>query len=181
MEINNIETREKLAEYFAELGFKVGAEIGVEQGKFTEVLCKAGLEVYAIDAWQAYKGYRDHVNQKKLDGFLEKVKERVALYHCNVMKAFSMDALKDFNDESLDFVYIDANHSFRHAADDIHEWSKKIRKGGIVSGHDYAVAVNKQGLNACHVKYVVDAWVEAKEIELFTTKERTPSWFYIKK
>ena len=180
MDINNIETREKLAEYFAELGFKVGAEIGVEQGKYTEVLCKAGLAIFAIDAWQAYKGYRDHVNQKKLDGFLEKTKERVVPYHCDVIKAFSMDAVKNFNDESLDFVYIDCNHSFRYIADDIYEWSKKVRKGGIVSGHDYSIIAGKHGLNACHVKYVVDAWIKSLGIELFTTKEGNPSWFYIK-
>ena len=180
MEINNIETREKLAEYFAELGFKKGVEIGVEQGKFTEVLCKTGLEVYAIDAWKSHRGYRDHVNQEKLDGFLEKTKERLSSYDCHVIKGFSMDIVKQFEDESLDFCYIDANHSFRYIAEDIYEWSKKVRKGGIVSGHDYSVVTDKHGLNACHVKYVVDAWVEAKEIELFTTKERTPSWFYIK-
>ena len=75
MDINNVETREKLADFFVEKGLKVGAEIGVEQGEYTEVLCKAGLEVHAIDAWKAYKGYRDHVNQRKLDGFLEKTKD----------------------------------------------------------------------------------------------------------
>jgi len=180
MNINNIETREKLAEYFVELGFKVGAEIGVEQGVYTKVLCKAGLEIYAIDAWQSYKGYRDHVNQKKLNGFLEKTKERLTSYNCHIVKKFSMDAVKEFYDESLDVVYIDANHSFPNIAQDIWYWSKKVRKGGIVSGHDYSIALGKLGLNACHVKYVVDAWVKANNIELFTTKERNPSWFYIK-
>lgn len=180
MDINNIETREKLAEFFVERGFKVGAEIGVEQGEYTEVLCKAGLEIYAIDAWQAHKGYRDHVNQKKLDGFLEKTKERLAPYNCHVVKAFSMDAARDFDDESLDFVYIDANHTFRHVADDIYEWSRKVRKGGIVSGHDYKIFPGKFGLDGCHVKHVIDAWAKAKGLEIFFTKERTPSWFYVK-
>jgi len=91
-----------------------------------------------------------------------------------------MDAVKEFDDESIDFCYIDANHSFSNIAQDIWYWSKKVRKGGIVSGHDYREFPGKFGLDACHVKYVVDAWVKARNIELFTTKERTPSWFYIK-
>lgn len=179
--MNNIETREKLADYFVELGLKVGAEIGVEQGVYTEVLCKTGLEVYAVDSWQAYRGYRDHVNQKKLDGFLEKVKERLVPYSYHIVKKFSMDAVKDFKNESLDFVYIDANHTFRYVAEDIYEWSRKVRKGGIVAGHDYRLFFGKFGLDGCHVKYVVDAWAKAKGIEIFSTKERIPSWFYIKK
>ena len=174
------ETREELANYFAQLELRRGAEIGVEQGVYTEVLCKAGLEIYAIDAWKSYKGYRDHVDQKKLDGFFEKTKERVAPYNCHVIKAFSMDALKEFYDESLDFVYLDSNHSFPYIAQDIWYWSKKVRKGGIVSGHDYREFPGKFGLDGCHVKYVVDAWAKARGIEIFSTKERTPSWFYIK-
>ena len=180
MDINFIETREKLVDLFVEKGLKVGAEIGVEQGEYTEVLCKSGLEIYAIDAWKAYKGYRDHVNQKKLDGFLEKVKERLAPYNCHIMKGFSLDAIKHFKDGSLDFVYIDANHRFIDIAQDIWHWSRKVRKGGIVAGHDYKIFPGKYGLDACHVKYVVDAWAKSNNIEISATKERTPSWFYIK-
>lgn len=174
----NVKNREELAEYFAELGLKIGAEIGVEQGVYTEVLCKAGLEIYAVDPWQAYSGYRDHVNQEKLDGFLEKTKKKLSQYNCHIVKKFSMDAVKDFKDESLDFCYLDANHRFVDIAQDVWYWSKKVRKGGIVSGHDF---VNTNGSNACNVKNVIEAWVKSNDLELFVTKERTPSWFYFKK
>ena len=91
MELQIPHTRNELATYLANLGLEKGAEIGVEQGAFTEVLCKAGLEVYAIDAWQAYKGYRDHVNQAKLDRFYENVKQKMKPYLCHVIKGFSMN------------------------------------------------------------------------------------------
>jgi predicted O-methyltransferase YrrM len=48
-----------------------------------------------------------------------------------------MEAVKDFKDESLDFVFIDGNHQYSYVLEDITEWSKKVRSGGIVSGHDY--------------------------------------------
>lgn len=48
-----------------------------------------------------------------------------------------MDVVKQFKDESLDFVYIDGNHSFQHVVNDLCEWEKKVKVGGIVAGHDY--------------------------------------------
>ena len=48
-----------------------------------------------------------------------------------------MDAVVDVADESLDFVFIDADHKYVSVCEDIREWSKKVRIGGIVSGHDY--------------------------------------------
>ena len=174
-------TREELAEYFARLGLKKGAEIGVERGVYTEVLCQAGLKAYAVDAWTAYKGYRDHVSQSKLDKFYENTKKRLAKYDCEVIKGFSMDIVKKFENESLDWVYIDGNHEFQNVTNDIAEWSKKVKKGGIVAGHDFKRFGGKYGLNSCHVKDVVLAWCKAHNIELKTTNEGNPSWWYVKK
>ena len=49
--------RDDLPEFFVEMGYKVGAEIGVHQGIFSEKLCQAGLKIYAIDLWSYYKDY----------------------------------------------------------------------------------------------------------------------------
>ena len=181
MDINNIKDRNELVNYFVELGFKKGAEVGVEQGVYSEVICKAGLELFAIDAWQAYDGYRDHVNQKKLDRFHEATKELLKPYNCGVIKGFSLDIVKQFEDESLDFVYIDCNHEFQNVTNDIAEWEKKVKKGGIIALHDFKLFDGKYGLNSCHVKYVVEAWVKAHGIELHVTKENNPSAFWVKK
>ena len=48
-----------------------------------------------------------------------------------------MDAVADVRNDSLDFVFIDADHKYTSVCEDIREWSKKVRRGGIVSGHDY--------------------------------------------
>lgn len=175
-------TREQLATYFFEQGLIEGAEIGVEQGKYTEVLCKAGLKVNAIDWWRSYKGYRDHVSQNKLDGFFEATKERVKGYDCRLIRQNSANASRMFADESLDWVYIDANHSFKFIAEDLHIWGKKVKKGGIVAGHDYREFGGSYGLNANHVKYVVDAWAKSNKIDnlKITDGDKTPSWYYVK-
>ena len=49
--------RNDLPEFFKEMGFKRGIEVGVFQGEYTEVLAKSGLEIYGIDPWLEYKGY----------------------------------------------------------------------------------------------------------------------------
>ena len=48
-----------------------------------------------------------------------------------------MNAVKRIPDGSLDFVYIDSNHSYDYVMEDLINWSRKVRKGGIVSGDDY--------------------------------------------
>jgi hypothetical protein len=173
--------RDELPSLFAELGYKVGAEIGVERGAYSEVICQAGLKLYAIDAWTAYKGYREHVSQSKLDGFFEQTREKMRSYDCQLIRCFSIDALKLIPDESLDFVYIDAAHDFQHVANDIAGWSKKVRKGGIVSGHDFSRNKNKNYI--CQVKDVVQAWAYSHDITpWFITRgdRRSPSWFWVK-
>ena len=185
--------RVTFASLLAELGLNKGAEIGVECGLYSEALCKANpnIELYSIDAWTAYRGYRDHVNQEKLDGFMEITKKRLAPFNATVIKGFSMDAVKEFKDDSLDFVYIDGNHEYKQTVDDIAEWQKKVRVGGIVAGHDYILRTNNGYL--MHVPYAVNGWPDSygiKPLFILGAKhdEKPPkglrdtarSWFYVK-
>jgi hypothetical protein len=173
-----METREELAKYFAEFG-NVGAEIGVERGYFSKSLLEANpnLKLYCVDAWRVYKGYRDHTRQEKLDRYYEETKELLKPYNAEILRMWSEEALEVIPDESLDFVYIDANHDFLHATQDIANWSRKVRKGGIVAGHDY---VKYRSSCECQVKDVVDAWCHAYKIPFETTKEDFPSWYFVK-
>jgi hypothetical protein len=77
--------RNNLPELFAELGFKVGLEMGAEAGRYAEVLCKGNPEgkLYCVDAWKAYPGYREHVSQSQLDEIYESAKKRLSLLTAN--------------------------------------------------------------------------------------------------
>lgn len=171
--------REYLPTLFRECGYTVGAEIGVEQGVYTEQLSAFGGKLYAIDAWKAYKGYRDHVSQSKLDNFYEITKGRVKNLDVEIIKGYSMDVVKQFADGSLDFVYIDGNHDFKNVAMDLCEWYKKVRVGGIVSGHDW---VRKKGSDSFAVKDVVPAFMYHKGIDNLTLLQgdHSPSWYFTK-
>jgi predicted O-methyltransferase YrrM len=51
----------------------------------------------------------------------------------------SVEASKLYADESLDFVFIDADHSYEAVKRDIAAWLPKVKSGGIIAGHDYCV------------------------------------------
>ncbi len=185
-------SRDDLPQFFLDLGFKVGAEIGVYKAAFTEKFCKAGLKMFAIDPWMAYQGAgRTQQEQERQNFLFGHAQRTLAPYKdCEIIRSTSMDALKYFEDGSLDFVYIDGDHSFKHIAADIEEWTKKVKKGGIVSGHDYFWFNPRQTRLICQVAPVVDAYVKAFEIKSFYTfgadpnapekDNRYPSWMFFK-
>ncbi len=182
--------RSDLPQFFAEMGFKVGAEIGVEDGFFSEELCQVGLHVYSIDPWIHCPSWKYQRSQAQMERMYEETKERLGKFENNtIIRKTSMDAVEYFANESLDFVYIDGNHEFRYIAEDIYEWEKKVRKGGIISGHDYFTPVQKE---VCAVSAILHAYIGWFGIETWYVlgskrkkspehvRERLRSWMWIK-
>jgi len=161
--------RSGLPQFFVEMGYKVGAEIGVYKGEFTEKFCKAGLTMYAIDPWAAYKGAgRTQQDQARQDFLYGHTQRLFAPYKdVAIIRKTSMDASKEFKVKSLDFVYIDGDHRFPSIANDIYAWYSKVKKGGAIAGHDYFCTSPGASNVICEVKPVVDAFVEAMGIENF--------------
>ena len=186
-----------LTKLWRELGFKVGAEIGIDRGYYSKWICikNKGCKLFLIDPYKAYPEYtekHDETGQIQLNKIYEKAKNRLARFNCVFIEKTSMEAVKDFLDNSLDFVFIDANHSFEYVVEDIAQWSKKVRPGGIVAGHDYwrsidlkpkklwgGVSTYEQKLKLCQVPDAVDGWTNANKIKpwFLTTCN---SWFYVK-
>lgn len=158
MTSSNIRSRIDLAKYFAELGLTIGAEIGVDGGVYSAKLCEANpkLKLYCIDPWDLNEGTS---RERRIRKYAE-AKERLKPYNAKLIRKFSMDAVKDFKDGSLDFVYIDGNHNFDYVMQDIIEWSKKVKKGGIIAGHDYSDGAH------VGVKDAVDLYVKHHFLKL---------------
>lgn len=193
IEIPNV-GRNDLATLLNELNLRVGVEVGVERGSYSEVLCKANPQMvfYGVDSWKFSKDgnekrkTQNSVSQKKCDEIYEKAKKRLALYpNYKIIKEYSIDAVEQFEDESLCFVYIDANHDYSFVLDDIKMWSKKVRKGGIVAGHDYYQ--NKR----VFTKLAVDNYVKENNIKSLIVlgseekiagkiRDKDRSWLFVK-
>jgi hypothetical protein len=130
-------SRETLPEIFAELGYKVGAEIGVRRGEYSRILCVGipGLKIYCVDPYTPFgRSYNTEAKQARA---LKLAKSNLEGFNAEFVIKTSEDALLDIADNSLDFVYIDALHDYENVLKDIVGWSKKVMPGGIVSGHDF--------------------------------------------
>ena len=179
-----IKDRIALVEHFKELGFTKGAEIGVADGRYAEILCQTipDLEYYGIDVWAEYDGnWRDNNYQNVA---YERAKDRLKDYgKSNLIKRTSLEASSLIPDDYLDFVFIDGSHLFDNVMLDILLWSKKVRKGGIISGHDYYQFKNSGIIQA------VNAYVEEHKIDLNLTlagvaehkDDKVPCWWFIKR
>ena len=177
-------SRNDLPQFFVDRGYKTGVEVGVYKGEYSELLCKAGLKVYGVDPWIVYKNYRKHPKEPPYEDLYEMTKERLAKYDFTMIRKTSMEALADIPDESLDFCYIDGNHSLPYITQDIYEWQRKVKVGGVISGHDYFIdSHNPYWIRACHVKYAVDVAVKVFGIENFyvTSNDKYNSWLWVKK
>lgn len=189
IEIPNVK-REHLGNLFRFLGFRVGAEVGVERGAFSEILLNANPEMtlHCVDAWQSHKGYRDHVSQDKLDGFYIETQQKLAGRSAVLHRGFSTDIAQTFADGSLDFVYVDANHDLPNTIADIHAWLPKIRKGGIIAGHDYIRRKTTARTSAdCHVVEAIHAWTTCYDVYPWFVlsrrtdeiRDRARSWMWV--
>ena len=120
-----------------------GVEIGVQQGEFSEILLQTwqGKKLYLVDCWQHQnQGYFDvaHVNNNTHEQYYQSTIKRISPYkdRTEIYKKYSSDAVNLFEDNSLDFVYIDANHKYESVLEDMNLWYPKVRQGGLLAGHD---------------------------------------------
>jgi predicted O-methyltransferase YrrM len=72
-----------------------------------------------------------------LPGFAQNMLEVKLLDYMNVLKMHSVDAARMYDDWSLDFVFLDGDHTEHGVATDIEEWWPKIKEGGVLGGHDW--------------------------------------------
>ena len=94
-----------------------------------------------VDTWQGdpnEQGHMEdeHVREGKLyEHFLDNMKPVEG--HYNPVRLSSLDAAAQYQDGTLDFVFIDAAHDYVNVTADIAAWLPKVREGGILGGHDY--------------------------------------------
>ena len=162
--------RADLPKFFKGRGFKKGVEIGVAWGQNIVDYCKEGFEIYGVDPWDAHTDEDEfrkliHIDGKygsTIDGVHKLAEERTEKYpNCKLLKMTSIEALEQFPDRSLDFVYIDGNHSFGYVAMDLMKWTRKVKKGGAICGHDYYSHNPQTQRTYRGIRCIVDAYAKA--------------------
>lgn len=161
------------------IGCVDGVELGVYRGRFTASLAKqTKMNIVGIDAWTVYGDYVDYSkNDLENEAYLDAVRRTKDYDNVTLMKGWSTEAAKNFPDNSLDYIFIDANHAFEFVVEDLKAWEPKIKEGGIIMGHDYFV---HKKLNFGVID-AVNGWLKSRKIKhLFLWRDNCPSWMYIK-
>ena len=128
----------------------IGAEIGVLVGGHAqEMLDNLDIKkLYLIDPYSRYWASDRIVSRKEMLPTKKEAKERLAKYKDKIVWLIktSAEASKDLEDNSLDFVYIDACHRYRFAFQDISLWTPKVKTGGLVGGHDWTTQTVREAI-----------------------------------
>jgi hypothetical protein len=144
---DKMNTRRQLPHLLDVLGLTgEGVEVGVRNGDFSkDVLMLSNMSMmHMVDPWEQqdpnkYKDIsnRDSSHQDKiyndLVDFMKKNHPNRHKFH----RGYSVDKAKDFYDNSLDFVYIDARHDYEGVKEDLEAWWPKLKIGGLFAGHDF--------------------------------------------
>ena len=133
--------RKELIKYYKKKG--IGVEVGVLFGQFSkEILELWDGKLYMVDIWNdtnfGYIDNNNHINYEKNLPILKTLENLRGFEDRGIMiRTTSKEASLLFQNNSLDFVHIDANHSYESTKEDIELWYPKIKNGGIFSIHDY--------------------------------------------
>lgn len=136
-------TREELIiKELTSRNYRVGVEIGSYEGYFANHILKNwNGTLYMVDVWRKLSEdeYEDISNRDITENIWHQAMLAIQGYEDRalMMRMKSNQAAKLFADDSLDFVYIDANHKYDAVKEDIELWWPKVKSGGMFCGHDY--------------------------------------------
>lgn len=155
-----------------------GAEVGVFKGQFASKMLSSVpvLEEYIlVDPWKHLDDWNKPLN-KKDDEFkiiFEEAMRRtqqskVYGHKVKVIRGTSSEGARQIQDGSLDFVYVDGDHTAKGAMKDILLWAPKVKCGGLIFGDDYMDSLQHgEEFDPTMVKSAVDAYTEVMGIEVY--------------
>lgn len=147
----------------------IGAEIGVWQGDFSAAILTVAQPrtVHLIDPWQSAPAELEGVlydkPQADMDAIHDQVLRRFAHEIASgtvvVHRARSADAAGEIADGSLDWAYIDGDHTYEGVSADLAAYAPKLGSDGLLCGDDYVA----NGRFGTAVKRAVDELVARGE------------------
>lgn len=157
-----------IAQWANEHGWTIGAELGVFDGRtFLHVLqaCPQ-LTLYGVDIWGGYAQqgpttsgercfcqYCSETRASRKSTSIEQMERRVKgaavaidPERAKILTLPTYAAVSMFGDMTLDFVFVDADHSTEGVARDITDWVPKLKPSGWLIGHDYNMRSVRDGV-----------------------------------
>lgn len=127
-------------------------EVGVQFGfNFRRMIAHNPRAAVAIDSWiddgvisRNDKGFSQRELDRQYEHFKRKMSDKPFV---KTYREYSYDAVKHFEDNYFDLIYIDADHTFRGCLRDIIDWYPKVKKGGLLLGDDYKIYKSETGVD----------------------------------
>ena len=142
--IRTFKFKGELAFVLQEEKHRICVEVGVFEGRFSRWMLdnwRACEKYYMVDLWDAQQHYRQmdsaplEENLRRMDIARQQVSPHAA--KAVLLRNSSTVAAARFADASVDFVYLDARHTYDAVTDDLKAWWPKVAPGGILAGEDY--------------------------------------------
>jgi predicted O-methyltransferase YrrM len=112
-------------------------EVGTFSGENAVIMAGYFNRVITVDPWMNGYDKNDHASNADMAEVEKKYLERTESFtNISHIKLSSVEASKQFDDGSIDLVYLDGDHRTEALVADIDAWKPKVRPGGILAGHD---------------------------------------------
>jgi len=136
---------------FSEQETIVGLEIGVASGwtmnHFLQNL--SNLQLTGIDPYVGYMDGHIQITQELLDAQYLAAQDNISDFapRGKILRGYSQDFVNSFEDKSLDYIFIDGDHSYEGALRDCELFFPKIKSNGIFAGHDWSFDGVRKAVN----------------------------------
>ena len=165
----------------------IGIEIGVERAEYSEKIIEivSPKKLYLVDSWidvmtGKFRDEKESIRQEKnYQDVLLKFKNN---NNVEIIRDSSQNASKKIEKDILDWVYIDADHSYEAVLNDLNLWGEKIKINGFICGHDWLVKPKKKSGVEFGVNRAVEEYIFKKKFKFIgVTNEENFKSFIIKK
>jgi hypothetical protein len=182
MKFNNLGCSSNgLLQYISKLGDSIiGCELGVWAAEnLCQILesCPNIIKMYAIDPYLPYQDWDMYMDETVINSV-----KRKAVHNLNsiqqsskveFLEMLSSEACHKIEDDSLDFIFIDGDHSYERAYEDFCNYYSKVKSCGMFAGHDYSLT----GVNQALRQFLPEKGYGFEQLTLISND----AWFIYKK
>jgi hypothetical protein len=121
------------------------AELGTAYGRsmcsVADIIRRKKLKVVAVDTFQGTECEKTPEQKLQVIDYKKDFEANIKRFglepYVSVHQGMTNQVVSNFFDDTFDLIFIDADHSYEAVRQDIDQWRPKLKKTGIMAGHDY--------------------------------------------